>query len=96
MSRRVKREQRETGADDCTKELIVRLSTQYPGDIGVFAVLILNYVKLNPGQAIFLGANEPHAYLFGDCVECMAASDNVVSTGLTPKFKDVPVLVRSR
>ncbi|CAG8508777.1 10710_t:CDS:2 [Paraglomus occultum] len=93
MSRRVEREQRETGDDDCTKELIVRLSTQYPGDVGVFAVLMLNYVKLNPGQAIFLGANEPHAYLFGDCVECMAASDNVVRAGLTPKFKDVPVLV---
>ena len=65
MSRRVEREQRETGDDNCTKELIVRLSTQYPGDVGVFAVLMLNYVKLNPGQAIFLGANEPHAYLFG-------------------------------
>ncbi|CAJ0750428.1 1406_t:CDS:2, partial [Entrophospora sp. SA101] len=30
---------------------------------------------------IFLGANEPHAYLSG---ECMAASDNVVRAGLTP------------
>ena len=69
MSRRVKREQRETGDDDRTKELIVRLSTQYPGDVGVFAVLMLNYVKLNPGQAIFLGANEPHAYLFGGELE---------------------------
>ena len=29
------------------------------------------------------------AYLFGDCVECMATSDNVVRAGLTPKFKDV-------
>lgn len=28
-----------------------------------------------------------------DCVECMAASDNVVRAGLTPKFKDVKVLV---
>lgn len=28
-----------------------------------------------------------------DCVECMAASDNVVRAGLTPKFKDVAVLV---
>ncbi len=27
-----------------------------------------------------------------DCVECMACSDNVVRAGLTPKFKDVPVL----
>lgn len=27
-----------------------------------------------------------------DCVECMAASDNVVRAGLTPKFKDVKTL----
>ncbi|GAB5590532.1 Mannose-6-phosphate isomerase [Umbelopsis nana] len=75
-------------------ELITRLDQQYPGgDIGVFSVLLLNYIKLAPGEAIFLGANEPHAYLSGDCVECMAASDNVVRAGLTPKFKDVKVLV---
>ena len=34
--------------------------------------------KLAPGQAVFLAANEPHAYLSGDCVEIMACSDNVV------------------
>ena len=28
-----------------------------------------------------------------DCVECMAASDNVVRSGLTPKLKDVSTLV---
>ena len=27
-----------------------------------------------------------------DCVECMACSDNVVRAGLTPKFKDIPLL----
>ena len=45
-----------------------------------------------PGEAIFLPAGEPHAYLKGDCVEAMACSDNVVRAGLTPKFKDVDVL----
>lgn len=73
--------------------LIVRLSGQFPGDVGIFCALMFNYVLLKPGQAMFLSANEPHAYLFGDCVECMAASDNVVRAGLTPKFKDVDVLV---
>ncbi len=43
-------------------------------------------------QALYLAANEPHAYISGDCVECMATSDNVVRAGLTPKFKDVDVL----
>ncbi|CAG8473064.1 2511_t:CDS:2 [Cetraspora pellucida] len=76
-----------------TQELLVRLNGQFPGDVGIFCVFMLNYVKLEPGQAMFLGANEPHAYLFGDCVECMATSDNVVRAGLTPKFKDVPILI---
>jgi len=73
-------------------ELAVRLNEQYPGDVGVFCVYLLNYVALEPGQALFLGANEPHAYLSGECVECMAASDNVVRAGLTPKFRDVETL----
>jgi len=73
-------------------ELAVRLNEQYPGDVGVFCVYLLNYVALEPGQALFLGANEPHAYISGDCVECMAASDNVVRAGCTPKFRDVETL----
>jgi len=39
-----------------------------------------------------MAANEPHAYLQGECVECMALSDNVVRAGLTPKFRDVDTL----
>jgi mannose-6-phosphate isomerase class I len=75
------------------KELLVlRLENQYPSDIGVIAAFFLNHVKLKPGEALFLGANEPHAYLSGECVECMATSDNVVRAGLTPKFIDVPTL----
>ena len=57
--------------------------------MGVFCVYLLNYIVLKPGEALFLGANEPHAYISGECVECMAASDNVVRAGLTPKWKDV-------
>ncbi|CAO3630729.1 unnamed protein product [Cunninghamella echinulata] len=79
---------------DQVDQLLLRLDQQYPGgDVGVFSTLLLNYVVMTPGQAMFLCANEPHAYLSGDCVECMATSDNVVRAGLTPKFKDVDVLV---
>lgn len=54
------------GDDDTMSKLIVRLDQQYPGgDVGVFSSLLLNYVSMEPGQAIFLGANEPHAYLSG-------------------------------
>ncbi|XP_021309058.1 mannose-6-phosphate isomerase 1 [Sorghum bicolor] len=61
-----------------TKEqLVLSLEKQYPGDVGVLAAFFLNFVKLNPGEALYVGANEPHAYLSGECIECMATSDNV-------------------
>uniref|UniRef100_A0A3P9LJZ7 Mannose-6-phosphate isomerase n=1 Tax=Oryzias latipes TaxID=8090 RepID=A0A3P9LJZ7_ORYLA len=73
-------------------DLLLRLHSQYPGDIGCFSIYFLNYVVLEPGQAMFLGANEPHAYLYGDCIECMACSDNTVRAGLTRKYIDVSTL----
>ncbi|CAN0881360.1 Mannose-6-phosphate isomerase 1 [Linum grandiflorum] len=74
------------------EKLAVKLEKQYPGDVGVISALFLNHVKLNPGQALYIAANEPHAYLCGDCIEVMATSDNVVRAGLTPKFRDVHTL----
>ncbi|XP_062859335.1 mannose-6-phosphate isomerase [Trichomycterus rosablanca] len=73
-------------------ELLLRLHSQYPGDIGCFSIYFLNRIMLQPGAAMFLGANEPHAYLSGDCIECMACSDNTVRAGLTPKYIDVNTL----
>ncbi|VDM75543.1 unnamed protein product, partial [Strongylus vulgaris] len=74
-------------------DLMVRLDHEFPGgDVGVFAPLLLNYFTLKPGQASFLGPNQPHAYLSGDCIECMACSDNTIRAGLTPKFKDIQTL----
>jgi mannose-6-phosphate isomerase len=72
--------------------LFLQLNQQYPGDVGCFVIYFLNLVSLSPGEAMFLGPNVPHAYLSGDCVECMACSDNVVRAGLTPKLIDVEVL----
>jgi mannose-6-phosphate isomerase len=46
-------------------ELVMTLNSQFPGDVGVFCAFMLNYVKLLPGEAIFLGAGEPHAYISG-------------------------------
>ncbi|RKF80738.1 Mannose-6-phosphate isomerase [Golovinomyces cichoracearum] len=80
-----------TGQD--MADLVIRLNKQYPGDIGLFVAFFLNYVKLDAGEAMFLKADDIHAYLSGDIIECMAASDNVVRAGLTPKFKDVDTLV---
>lgn len=72
--------------------LIMRLAEQYPMDVGILSALFLNYIQLEPGQALYLDANEPHAYLSGECLECMATSDNVVRAGLTPKYIDTKTL----
>lgn len=74
-------------------ELVTRLHGQFGADIGLFVLFFLNFVKLQPGEALFLVADDIHAYVSGDIMECMAASDNVVRAGLTPKFKDVSTLV---
>lgn len=70
------------------------LAHHYPGDPGVLAAMLLNHVRLQPGEALFLGAGIPHAYLSGLGVELMANSDNVLRCGLTPKHVDVPELLR--
>lgn len=74
-------------------KLVIRLYKDYPDDVGCFASYFLNYVLLKPGESLYLAPNEPHAYLYGDCIECMSCSDNVVRAGLTPKFRDTDVLV---
>ncbi len=74
-------------------ELVVRLHGQFGADYGLFVLFFLNFVTLQPGEALFLQADDIHAYVSGDIVECMASSDNVVRAGFTPKFKDVDTLV---
>ncbi|MFJ7149733.1 mannose-6-phosphate isomerase, class I [Streptomyces sp. NPDC100445] len=71
-----------------------QIAHHYPGDPGVLAAMLLNHVRLQPGEALFLGAGIPHAYLDGLGVEIMANSDNVLRCGLTPKHVDVPELLR--
>jgi len=72
----------------------LELGERYPGDPGVLASLLLNRITLQPGEALYLGAGNLHAYLSGTGVEIMANSDNVLRGGLTPKHVDVPELMR--
>ncbi|KAJ5826839.1 Mannose-6-phosphate isomerase [Penicillium robsamsonii] len=74
--------------------LAKRLDGQFPNDIGLFIFFFLNFVKMEPGEAMFLKADDIHAYISGDIIECMASSDNVVRAGFTPKFKDVDTLTQ--
>jgi len=73
--------------------LVTQLNRQYPGEPSVVITLLLNRVHLQPGEAIYLGPGNLHAYLHGTGVEVMGASDNVVRGGLTVKHVDVPELL---
>ena len=68
---------------------VVELAKVYPTDAGVVAALLLNAVKLRPGQAVYVGAGVLHAHLRGTGVELMVNSDNVLRAGLTTKPVDV-------
>lgn len=92
LANRFRKNEETAGVPHELSSVFLRVHASYPDDIGCFVIFFLNYVKLRPGEALFLAANEPHAYIFGDCVECMACSDNVVRAGLTPKHKDVETL----
>ena len=65
----------------------------YPGDPGVLVALLLNHAVLAEGEALFVGAGVPHAYLHGFGAELMASSDNVLRAGLTSKRVNVPELL---
>lgn len=71
----------------------IKLAAQYPGDPGALVSLMLNRISLVPGEAVYLGAGQIHAYLGGLGVEVMASSDNVLRAGLTPKRVDVAELM---
>ena len=72
---------------------MLRLAERYPGDAGCVVALLLNCVRLQPGEAIHLDAGALHAYLGGTGVEVMASSDNVLRGGLTSKHVDVRELL---
>lgn len=79
---------------DARFELVAKLNDQYPGDPGVVVALLMNQVRLQPGQALALPAGNIHAYISGLGVEVMASSDNVLRGGLTQKHIDVNELER--
>ncbi|HUX69088.1 MAG TPA: mannose-6-phosphate isomerase, class I, partial [Cellulomonadaceae bacterium] len=75
-------------------QLVADLALHHPGDIGLVVSVFLNALRLEPGEAVFLGAGTLHSYVHGLGVELMATSDNVVRAGLTTKHVNVPELLR--
>jgi mannose-6-phosphate isomerase len=85
---------KEHGEFDLECRTVLELGEAYPGDAGVLAALLLNRIVLRPGEAIYLSAGNLHTYLHGTGIEILANSDNVLRCGLTPKYVDVPELLR--
>jgi mannose-6-phosphate isomerase len=82
-----------SGLDGEHFTLVRELSGAYPGDPGIVISLMLNLVNLRAGEVLYLPAGNIHAYVEGLGIELMAASDNVLRGGLTPKHVDVPELL---
>lgn len=81
-------------ADADTIDVLLAAASDFPGYRGLYVALLMNLVVLRRGQALFAQAGVLHAYQSGLGVELMAASDNVLRGGLTPKHVDVPELLR--
>ena len=63
-------------------------------DAGLICFYLFNIVHLKKGEGIYQDAGIPHAYLRGQNIELMACSDNVIRGGLTPKYVDIPELIK--
>lgn len=57
--------------DADVQRVMLRLSTEYPGDLGILMPLMLNLLQLKTGQSFFMTVDEPHAYLRGDILEVL-------------------------
>jgi len=80
-------------SSDPSLQTAAQFAQEYPDDPAIVTSLLLNRVTLRRGEALYLPAGNIHAYLRGLGVELMAASDNVLRGGLTPKHVDVPELL---
>uniref|UniRef100_A0A914YUF5 mannose-6-phosphate isomerase n=1 Tax=Panagrolaimus superbus TaxID=310955 RepID=A0A914YUF5_9BILA len=76
-----------------TIPVLESMRKHFPGDVGCFSPLYLNHMILQPGECCFYAAEELHAYLSGECVECVGCSNNTIRAALTPKFIDREALI---
>jgi mannose-6-phosphate isomerase len=62
-------------------------------DVGITLAYFMNYVSVPRGCCIYIPPNVPHSYIYGDIIECMSCSDNVIRCGLTSKHIDKKTLM---
>lgn len=90
----IESEYAETNPSDLHVQWFTTLQEKYGDtDAGLIVMFLMNIIKVEPGQGIYIKPNTCHSYLQGDLLECMANSDNVVRAGLTSKFKDSSTLI---
>lgn len=76
------------------KGIVLNAYKEYPLDAGLFMPYMLNRMELNPGEAVYLKPCVLHAYVYGNGIELMTNSDNVLRGGLTNKKVDVDELMK--
>ena len=87
-------EQTETPSLENAPQWLKTIASLHPHDRGLRVAPLLNYVVLQPGEAICLPAGNLHAYLNGYGLEVMKSSDNLVRAGFTTKHIDIAELLR--
>lgn len=75
-------------------DFALRAARAFPGDTSVLALLMMNPVRLEEGESVFLPTGVPHAYIYGTGAEIMTNSDNVLRAGMTVKHKDIANLLQ--
>ncbi|GMS78585.1 hypothetical protein PENTCL1PPCAC_760 [Pristionchus entomophagus] len=76
-----------------TVAVIRKMADDFKGDVGIFSPLYLNHMVLMPGECCYYAAEELHAYLSGECVECVGCSNNTIRAACTPKYIDREALI---
>lgn len=94
LSKSVENEESREGEFLTSFGIIKETLVKYKGDIGSVFPLMMNVVHLNKEDALFLSPDTLHAYVEGNGIELMTASDNVLRGGLTPKRVDLKELER--
>jgi hypothetical protein len=77
-------------------ELIPRLNGQFPGDIGLFVIFFLNVVNLQPGEAMFLRADDIHAYISGGKLNFHSLLSSLLETDDSHRHNGMHGLLRQR
>ncbi|NEG69579.1 mannose-6-phosphate isomerase, class I [Bifidobacterium choloepi] len=75
-------------------DFAITAEESFHDDLSVLALLMMNPLRLEEGESVFIPTGSPHAYIHGTGAEIMTNSDNVLRAGMTVKHKDIPHLLQ--